>query len=74
MSADLATVVMSAVAAAAASADLKVIVQVLDFSAAAALWCNLMSRKMACYMPALHYILICLSHIFTNFKVSLIVF
>ena len=39
MSADLATVVMSAVAAAAASADPKVNVQVLDFSAATALWC-----------------------------------
>ena len=50
MSADLATVVMSAVAA--ASADLKINVQVLNFSAAAALWCNVMSPKMACYMPA----------------------
>ena len=46
-----ASVVVSA-AAAAASADLKVDVQVLDFSAAAAaLWCILMSPKMACYMP-----------------------
>ena len=46
-----ASVVVSA-GAAAASEDLKVDVQVLDFSAAAALWCILMSPKMACYMPA----------------------
>ena len=57
MSVDLAAVVVGAAAADAASANLKIDVQVLDFSAAAALWCNLISPKMACYMPAfqLHF-------------------
>ena len=59
VSADLAVVVVGAAAADAASANLKIDVQVLDFSAAAAAawWYILMYPKMACYMPAfkLHF-------------------
>ena len=51
MSADFAAVVVGGAVAAAASAALKVNVEVQVFSAASALWCVSMSPKMACYMP-----------------------